>query len=71
MYVYYLTPVFVTLFEEDQWPDNALEYARGFFGSTSREDIDTAVADNARLKEELRVLEARVADAEKRLELLD
>jgi hypothetical protein len=53
------------LFEEDPWPDDAIEYARGFFGSTSREDIDTAVAENARLKEELRAVEARLADLEK------
>jgi hypothetical protein len=65
MFFHFLISVFVTLFEEEPWPDDAIQYARGFFGSTSREDIDAAVADNARLKEELRILEGRLAELEK------
>jgi hypothetical protein len=49
------------------WPDDAIACARGFFASTSREDIDVAVADNAKLKEELRILEGRVPVLEKPL----
>jgi hypothetical protein len=60
MYVLFLTADFVTMFEEDKWPDDPIEYARGFLGSTSREDIDAAVAENARLKTEVQALEAQV-----------
>jgi hypothetical protein len=68
MCVSFLTTDFVTMFEEDKWPDDPIEYARGFLGSTSREDIDAAVAENARLKSEAQALEAQVAEAQRQLD---
>jgi hypothetical protein len=55
------------MFEEDVWPEDAIAYARGFFGTTSREDIDAAVAENARLKQEIQGAEALVADLQRQL----
>jgi hypothetical protein len=68
VFVCFLTPVFVTLFEEEKWPDDPIDYARKFFGSTPREEIEAAVAENARLKDELKVMEAKIADLQKQLE---
>jgi hypothetical protein len=59
------------MFEEDKWPDDPIEYARGFLGSTSREDIDAAVAENARLKSEVQALEAQVAEVQLQIEAID
>lgn len=65
------TKLFVTMFEEDKWPENPIEYARSFFGSTPKEDIDAAVAENTRLKEEIRAAEARIADLQRKLDGVD
>lgn len=67
-YFLFLTPVFVTLFEEPQWPDDALEYAKKFFGSTPKEDIDAAVAENQRIKAEIQAVEAKIAEVQKQIE---
>ena len=63
------TKLFVTLYEEPQWPDDATGYARGFFGSTTRAEIDEAVAENTRLKEEVKAVEQKIEEAKKRLDL--
>jgi hypothetical protein len=55
------------MYEEDVWPEDAIAYARGFFGSTSREDIDAAVAENARLKQQIQETQAVIADLQKQL----
>jgi hypothetical protein len=55
------------MYEEDVWPEDAIAYARGFFGSTSREDIDAAVAENARLKQQIQETEAVISDLQKQL----
>jgi hypothetical protein len=71
MYRLLLITDFVTMFEEDKWPDDPIEYARGFLGSTPREEIDAAVAENARLKSEVQALEAQVAEVQHQLDTLD
>lgn len=60
--------MFVTLFEEDQWPDDPIDYARNFFKATPKEEIDAAVAENESLKREIAETEAKIADIKKQLE---
>jgi hypothetical protein len=57
--------VFVTLFETDPWPEDALEYARTFFGSTPRSEIEAAVAENTQLKADIQATEARIAEVQR------
>lgn len=64
----FLTIVFVTLFEEDVWPDDPIDYARNFFKATPKEEIDAAVAENERLKKEITDVEAKIAEVKKQLE---
>ena len=54
--------MFVTLFEEDQWPDDPIDYARNFFKATPKEEIDAAVAENESLKRQIAETEAKIAD---------
>lgn len=63
--------MFVTLFEEDVWPDDPIDYARKFFKATPKEEIDAAVAENERLKKEITDVEAKIADLNKQLEELN
>ena len=63
------TKLFVTLFEEPQWPDDAIGYARAFFGSTSRAEIEEAIAENNRLKEEVKAAEQKIEEVKKQLDL--
>lgn len=64
------TKLFVTMFEEEKWPDDAIAYARTFFGFTSAEDVDTIMSENAQLKEQVATAEARLSELQKYLESL-
>lgn len=72
MYVFwFLITVFVTLFEEDVWPDDPIDYARNFFKATPKEEIEAAVAENERLKKEITEVEAKITEVTKQLEELN
>lgn len=62
------TKLFVTMFQEEKWPEDTITYARTFFGSVSRAEIDEALAENARLKEEVAEMEAKAEEVRKQLE---
>ena len=68
MYVLFLITVFVTLFEEEKWPDDPIEYAREFFKATPQEEIDQAIELNQKLKAELEQLNAQIAEAQAKLD---
>jgi hypothetical protein len=57
--------VFVTLFDKEPWPDSPIDFAIEFFGSTPRATVEAAVAENTRLKEEIKAVEARIAEIQK------
>jgi hypothetical protein len=71
MYHFFLTAVFVTLFETDPHPENPIDFAIDFFGATPRATVDAAVAENTRLKDEIKATEARIAEVQKQLEELE
>lgn len=62
------TKLFVTMYDEEKWPEDTITYARSFFGSVSRAEIDEAVAENNRLKEEVRATEERLEEVRKQHE---
>ena len=62
------TKLFVTMYDEEKWPEDTITYARNFFGSVSREEIAAAIAENNRLKEEVQETEARLEEVKRQHE---
>lgn len=54
----FLIPVFVTLYEEETWPEDPIPYAREFFGAVSKEEIDAELETQANLKKQIAQLSA-------------
>jgi exonuclease VII large subunit len=61
----------VTLYDADPRPESPIDFAIDFFGSTPRAAVEAAVAENARLKEEIKAAEARIAEIQKEFEDAD
>ena len=60
--------LFVTLFEEEKWPDDPITYTRNFFKAVSKEEIQAALDENAALKQQVADLESKIQETVKKLE---
>ena len=56
------------MFEEEKWPDDPIEYTKNFFKATPQSEIDAAIEENKRLKEELAGLEKQIAEIQQKIE---
>ena len=56
------------MFEEEKWPDDPITYTKEFFKATPQADIDAALEENKRLKEELANLEKQIAETTQKIE---
>lgn len=60
--------LFVTMFEEEKWPEDPITYTRNFFGAVSKEEIQAALDENASLKKQVSDLEAQIQETVKKIE---
>ena len=56
------------MFEEEKWPEDPIEYTKNFFKATPQSEIDAAIEENKRLKEELAGLEKQIAEIQQKIE---
>ena len=62
-----LTRVLVALYDEPENPESPLEYIKQFLGSPNGIDVESLQKENDDMKEQIQVLENRIAELKQQL----
>lgn len=62
-----LTRVLVALYDEPENPESPLEYIKQFLGSPNGIDVESLQKENEEMKEQIQVLEGRIAELKQQL----
>merc|ERR1712193_463331 len=65
-----LTRVLVGLYEEPEWPSNAVDYIKKYLGAPTGVDVEELRAENEELKKQNEALQRKVDDYLQQLETL-